>query len=362
MASGLDETVRVGVLRATPVQLAQIEAWVADFRSGHPAVEAVDKIGLERFDLYLVILDAVTSAEEFGRLVAQTGFTPCLALGSGDDDALVDVALAAGASDFLALPTLDAAQLERALQFGLRRRRVLDALSARESSLVAARERELQQLANSLHDGPLQDLIGARFLLGALAVGEDADEIQNSLQSVIQTIRLLGSELKPPALGPFGLGKAIRAHMQSLQARHPDLAVTLELDVDNQLLPEWARMALFRVYQAALSNVTKHANASHLLVRLSVDEQHVRLTVADDGQGFDLPADWLEFARTERCGLLMMQERVDALQGRMMVQSTSGTGTRVTVQVPVAQPLTSLPTYLASIAQERNAQERNGKL
>lgn len=354
MASGVDGTMRVGVLGATPALLAQIVAWVADFRHGHPSVEAVHEIGLERFDMYLVRVDAATTTEELGELVAQAALTPCLALGSSDDEALVNTALAAGASDFLALPTLDAVQLERAVQFGLRRRHLLDALSAREASLVAARERDLQQLANSLHDGPLQDLIGARFLLGALASGEAADEIQSSLQSVIQALRLLGSELKPPALGPFGLEKAIRAHMQTLQARYPDLAVTLELDVDNQLLPEWARLALFRVYQAALSNVTKHANASHVLVRLLVDEQQVRLTVADDGQGFDLPANWLAFARTERCGLLMMQERVDALQGRMMVQSTPGAGTRVMVQVPVAQPPTSLPAYLASTVQERN--------
>ncbi len=93
-------------------------------------------------------------------------------------------------------------------------------------------------------------------------------------------------------------------------------------------------------------NVANHAQASHIWVRLRLEEEQVRLTVADDGQGFELPSSWLDFARTERCGLLMMQERVDALEGRMMVQSTPGSGTRVMVQVPSDQPALPLPCLL----------------
>jgi signal transduction histidine kinase len=155
---------------------------------------------------------------------------------------------------------------------------------------------------------------------------------------VIQFLRSLGSELKPPALGPFGLEKALRAHLQAFQTRNPEIQLTLELDKDQQQLPEWARYALFRIYQAAVENVAKHAQATHMRVRLGFDEESVRLTVVDDGQGFDLPASWLDFAYTGRYGLLIMQERVDALRGRMMVQSITGSGTRITVQAPLDQP------------------------
>lgn len=360
MADERNGVIRLGALEATPAQLAQIEAWAADFRKAKTSVEAVAEIGLERFDIYLVFVDGSDkSTTELGNLVYQAALTPCLVIATPDiatrdEEALVDAVLAAGAADFLPLATLDAIQLERSIHFSLRRRRVLDALSAREFCLAAARERDRQQLANALHDGPMQDLIGVRFLLGAIAPGDLTAEAQNSLQGVIQSLRSLCSELKPPALGPFGLEKAIRAYMQNFQARYPDLAVSLELDVDNQQLPEWARLALFRVFQAALSNVVQHAQASHIWVRLLVDEDQARLTVADDGQGFELPSSWLEFARTERCGLLMMQERVDALQGRMMVQSTPGGGTRIMVQVPLDQPAVALPAYLASASPDRN--------
>jgi two-component system NarL family sensor kinase len=198
------------------------------------------------------------------------------------------------------------------------------------------------RLANALHDGPMQDLIGTRFLLAAMSSDEVSSTIQNNLQSVIQDLRSICSELKPPALGPFGLEKAIRAHMQMFQVKHPDLQITLELDADQQKLPEWVRVALFRVYQALLANVHQHAQATSMWVRLRFDEQQVRLTVADDGQGFDIPNSWLEFARQDRCGLLMIQVRMDALRGRMMVQSTPGGGARVMIQAPLRQPTAPL--------------------
>lgn len=363
------EVIRLGILRASSDQLNQIQQLVAKFSKREAIVEVIEEIGLERFDIYLLVADSTIEKDltpdesEIGKLVVLAAFTPCLILGVQDDESLVNRALAAGATDFLALSGLTVSELERAVFFALGRRRAFDALSAREICLSSARERDRQQLANILHDGPLQDLIGARFLLGA---GGSTDDIQSSLQQVIQSVRSLCSELKPPALGPFGLEKAIRAHMQTFQTRHPDFSVTLELDVDRlpssdkQLLPEWARLALFRVFQAAISNVLKHAQASQILVRMRIEDDQLRLTIADDGQGFELPTSWLDFARTERCGLLMMQERVDTLLGRMMVQSAPGSGTRIIVQVPTDQPQNPLPAYFAPVVPDRVVPDRNG--
>lgn len=351
--NGQASEVRLGVLLADAAQLSQIQKAANDFRHLNARVEPVNQIGLEPYDLYLVVVDSV-GADVLSDLVAHAGSTPCLVVATRDDEALVDAALAAGATDLITLDKLDAVQFERTIQFCLARRQTLRAATARETCLAAARERDRLRLATELHDGPLQDLIGARFLVGALGLGDATAEIQNSLQSVIQAVRSLCSDLKPPALGPFGLEKAIRAHMQNFQTRHADLSVALELDVDNQQLPEWVRLALFRVFQAAVSNVARHAQASQLGVRLLLADSHVRLSVADDGQGFDVPSNWLDFARTERYGLLLMQERVDAMQGRMVVQSEKGNGTRVMVQVPLDQPPLPLPAFLLSAVPDRN--------
>lgn len=356
MVKELDSQIRLGVMNATPAFLTQVHKMTSAFRKGSIDIEEVSEIALERFDLYLLFAPANSDdASELGRQVMLAGLTPCLVLAIDQNDALEDAVLAAGAVDFLSWTTLDAARLERAVFFALRRRHLIDAMTMREICLAEARERDRQQLANLLHDGPLQDLIGARFLLGALGsldsqkgqtAGDVVAEIQNSLQSVIQAVRALCSELKPPALAPFGLEKAIRAHMQGVQARYPEMGVTLELAVEQQLWPEWARLALFRVFQESVANVIEHAQATQIRVRLWLQGEDLHLIVADDGQGFDPPQSWLDFARTERCGLLMMQERVDALGGRMMVQSTPGSGTRVMVQVPLDQPPVPLPATL----------------
>jgi signal transduction histidine kinase len=360
----LEGQIRLGVMNATPAVLTQVQAMTSAFRKGNVRADAVSVIARERFDLYLLIAEAGSDAAgQLKRQVMLAGLTPCLVLAIDESDALEDIALAAGAVDFLSWMALDVARLERSVFFALQRRHLIDALTMREICLAEAHERERQQLANALHDGPLQDLIGARFLLGALASsgtpegqtnGDAVAEIQNSLQTVIQAIRALCSELKPPALGPFGLEKAIRAHMQGVLAHYPDLEVTLELAVEQQQLPEWARSALFRVLQQSVANVTQHAQATQLWVRLRLEGEQIHLTVADDGQGFEVPQSWLDFARTERCGLLMMQERVDALEGRMMVQSTPGSGTRVMVEVPLDQPPAPLPATLAPMAPDRN--------
>jgi signal transduction histidine kinase len=343
----LEGEVRLGIVGATQARVAQIQKWSNDFRKGSAIAEATPPSDTTRFDLCLIVAEAAqVDGTDLAEVILQAGRTPCLVLSTSDSDeesdALVELALAGGAVDFLPWTTLDAVRLEYAVRFGIRRRQVQQLRALRETCVDAERERDLLRLANALHDGPMQDLIGTRFLLAAMSSDEVSSTIQNNLQSVIQDLRSICSELKPPALGPFGLEKAIRAHMQMFQVKHPDLQITLELDADQQKLPEWVRVALFRVYQALLANVHQHAQATSMWVRLRFDEQQVRLTVADDGQGFDIPNSWLEFARQDRCGLLMIQVRMDALRGRMMVQSTPGGGARVMIQAPLRQPTAPL--------------------
>lgn len=347
MGTHLEKKVQLGIVGASPARVAQIQQWSNDFRKGSAIAEATSPSDTTRFDLCLIVAEAAqVDGIDLAEIILQAGRTPCLVLSALDNDKgndlLVELALAGGAVDFLPWATLDAVRLEYAVRFGIRRRQVQQSRALREACMGAERERDLLRLANALHDGPMQDLIGTRFLLAAMSSDEMSSTIQSNLQSVIQDLRAICSELKPPALGPFGLEKAIRAHMQLFQAQHPDLEITLELDADQQKLPEWVRIALFRVYQALLANVHQHAQATHVWVRLRLDEQQVRLTVADDGQGFDIPSSWIEFARQDRCGLLMIQERVDALRGRMMVQSTPGGGARVMIQAPLRQPTAPL--------------------
>jgi signal transduction histidine kinase len=91
------------------------------------------------------------------------------------------------------------------------------------------------------------------------------------------------------------------------------------------------RTALFRIYQEALNNFIKHAKSDEVYVRLEVGEEIAQLEVMDKGAGFEVPKDWLTMARKGHLGLVGIQERVDAVGGKMEIASHPGQGTQLVV-------------------------------
>ncbi|MBV7339184.1 sensor histidine kinase, partial [Chloroflexi bacterium TSY] len=201
-----------------------------------------------------------------------------------------------------------------------------------------SREQERLHMAQELHDGPLQDLIGIRFHLGVLAdtirhepAREKLSLVQKSLQNSIRTIRAMCGEMRPPTLAPFGLEQAIRAHAQQFRTKFPDITVDLDMDADGQTLSEHIRLALFRIYQQAMVNVAQHANASHIRISFRLTDEQIRLKIVDDGCGFEVPHRWIELARDGHFGLLGVAERTEAIGGHLSVLSNTTVGTSLTV-------------------------------
>jgi signal transduction histidine kinase len=127
---------------------------------------------------------------------------------------------------------------------------------------------------------------------------------------------------------------AIQSHARRIHEKHPDLEIGLHLTPDGHALPEQMRLALFRIYQHALDNVLKHADASHVLVRFAIDESQVVLEVRDNGQGFDVPRRWINLARRGHLGVVGARERAEAIGGCLKVESAPGEGTVVRVMAP----------------------------
>lgn len=232
------------------------------------------------------------------------------------------------------------ATLAEALQTRLREvegiRRELTEVHRR---LEEGREAERLRLAQELHDGPVQDLFGARFHLDRLhaLLPPDAPPLcaaRATLERIGGELRAICGELRPPALAPFGLEVAIRAHLDRVRERAPGLSTRVELHPDGQALPEGLRLALFRIYQEALNNAVQHAAARSVTVRLAWDETCVTLEVQDDGRGFSVPARWTELAHQGHLGLLGATERAAAIGGRLEVASAPGRGTTVRATVP----------------------------
>jgi len=207
--------------------------------------------------------------------------------------------------------------------------------------LTASREAERLHLAQELHDGPIQDLYGISYRLAELApvlpdgAGlEQMAAVQATLQQVLRTLRAISVELRPPTLAPFGLEKAIRSHVEEFQKAHPELDIQLDLMADGQALPEPARLALFRIYQQALNNVARHAEASVVAIRLRLDTQHVTLEIQDNGHGFRIPPRRIMLVRQGHLGLAGIAERIESIGGRLNIVSAPGEGTLIRAVVP----------------------------
>jgi PAS domain S-box-containing protein len=216
--------------------------------------------------------------------------------------------------------------------------------------LMESRENERLHLAQELHDGPMQELHAITFHLAALQ-NSLCDESgwaqlaagQAALQQVLQSLRMTATELRPSTLIPFGLASAIRSHAEEFQKRNPKLEIVLELVRTESLLPERVRLALFRIYQHALMNTVKHAQAQRITVRLSQISEQLHLEIEDDGCGFEMPAHWIDLARQGHLGLVGMTERAEAVGGQMRVISASGKGTLIQVSVPHAAQPAAMP-------------------
>jgi len=223
---------------------------------------------------------------------------------------------------------------------------VIDITQQREFQhrLVDQREKERQKIARDLHDGPVQALASINFTLqGMLSdypddrLAKDLTALQERIREQIRVLRNYAVDLRPPMLAHLGLEKAIQSHAESFREEHPELGLRLEIPPGRMALSEQAGVVLFRIYQEALMNVVKHAlpGVREVTVRLEKNEHLARLEIQDNGAGFDLPNDWLDFAQEGHLGILGMRERAEAVGGQIKIQSIKGSGTQIEVMVPL---------------------------
>ena len=158
---------------------------------------------------------------------------------------------------------------------------------------LAASDNERRRIASDLHDGVVQDLVGTSYALAAAAErinGHGGPEVAAALREGagqtrrgIRQLRSLLVDIYPPDLHRAGLGPALTDLVAPLESRgmhaNVELPPTLDLDRDAEAL-------MFRTAQEALRNVAAHSRATHVDVRVSVDDRHAGLGIADDGVGF----------------------------------------------------------------------------
>ena len=218
------------------------------------------------------------------------------------------------------------------------RQHAQSALRALSRRLLRAQEAERVRVARELHDQVGQSLVAVRLALERLDAAPAARRTPavlaegiDLLDGAIEQIRTLSFDLRPAAIDELDLSGAVRSFAER-QARRAGLELDLAVNPGPSTVDRDVEVACFRILQEALANVAAHARARHVGVGLEVDRV-VRLTVSDDGVGFEQPAT----SAAERLGLLSMLERAEAVGGVLRVRSVVGTGTTVVAELPAAR-------------------------
>jgi signal transduction histidine kinase len=242
--------------------------------------------------------------------------------------------------------SLFALWLTRIIDQSYERRRLIEQLEATRGELAAAereggRLAERQRLARDIHDTLAQGFVSIVLQLQAAEADlpADATEARGHLERARRTARenlaearRLVWDLRPEALSAAPLGEAL-GRLAGRVAEETGLDATATVTGTPRPLSADTEVTLLRVTQEALANVTRHANAGRVAVTLSYMDGEAALDVRDDGTGFAPTADG--HGPNGGLGLRGMRERVEALGGRLAVESAPGRGTTIAVTVPV---------------------------
>lgn len=223
------------------------------------------------------------------------------------------------------------------LAYSLRRRagRVESLLEVRRrlvAEVMQAGARNSRVLSEQLHDGPLQNLLAARFDLDELRTDpspESIERVDSALLESIAALRSAVSTLHPQVLDQAGLTAAVRQLVAGYEQRW---AITVDAELEEVGHPAGQAM-LYRAARELLGNVAKHAGAGRLRVQLRRTGNMVTLLVADDGIGFD-PDVLADRVAQGHIGLASLVAGIEAMGGSVRLDTASGAGTTVTVSLP----------------------------
>jgi signal transduction histidine kinase len=212
-----------------------------------------------------------------------------------------------------------------------------------EQTAVAA---ERSRLARDLHDAVTQTLFSTSLIADVLprlwernapeALAR-LNELRQLTRGALAEMRTLLLELRPATLTEVGLGELLR---QLAEATISRARVQVDLTIEGECrLPPDVQIALYRIAQEALNNVSRHAGAAQAAVQLHCRPEQLELRISDDGQGFD-PGD----VAHDHLGLCIMSERAEAIDALLRIDSQPGRGTQIVVIWPEKRAATGGPT------------------
>ena len=206
--------------------------------------------------------------------------------------------------------------------------------------ILQAQEEERYRLARELHDEAAQSLTSLLVHLRLLERAHNPEDAQQRVQELreltalaLEDVRRVALDLRPTILDDLGLGPALEWRVDEFN-KEGSLQASIQVAGLDGRLPRETELALYRVGQEALSNVSCHAQANHVAIKLQRSDGIVELEVCDDGVGFD--PDHVHPVIGHGLGLVGMRERVATLGGVLVVHSRPGSGATIIARVPLA--------------------------
>jgi signal transduction histidine kinase len=222
-----------------------------------------------------------------------------------------------------------------------RSRKMQEELRHLSRQLLSAQEEERKKISRELHDVIAQTLTGINVRLAALkaestASTEDLQKkitnTQELVEASVEIVHRFARELRPTLLDDLGLIPALKSFMKTF-TEETGVRASLAAFAEVEKVDGDRRTVLYRVAQEALTNVARHAKASRAEVIIQELPGIISMQIKDDGKGFD--ADGARGSKkTTRLGLLGMRERVEMVGGTFCVDSASGRGTTIRVEIP----------------------------
>lgn len=223
------------------------------------------------------------------------------------------------------------------------------ALQAAHRRLLTEREQERKHLARELHDVVIQDLLSTNYQLEEVEAQTEIfpdirlqlEDVRGTIRQLVDDIRRICGSLRPPTIDSLGLTAALQSYAGEW-AKRTGIEVEVRLKLNPGRLPEPIELSVFRIIQEALSNIQRHAQATHVEILLEhTSPRTLMVSIADNGCGLTGDFDLSKLSGQGHYGLLGISERAALLSGHLRVHNRSEGG--LLLQVEVSHPRMTSP-------------------
>lgn len=207
--------------------------------------------------------------------------------------------------------------------------------------IIRLQEAERKRLAHELHDEIGQHLTAIHVDASVIKTSpnlesarKSAEAIDDVVRRMMDIVRTMLHQLRPDGLDELGFVVALQELVNNWQERHHNIDVEAHFEGEFKTIDEAVQLTLYRVMQECLTNISRHSKARQVWVSLTEKDNIIQLEIADNGQGFDVQQ------YSHRFGLAGMKERVDSVQGELLIKTTLNEGVTIEVTIPKQGGLT----------------------